>query len=264
MHTLLAKQEAANNMVDRKVIDADEYIELMSGNVGPVLATQENPHYLRVRRQLDVWLDGPPEGWVEAAQAFQQGQQTLQQFQQQMPQLQMQQQQLQAQGIPVPPPQAPQVPPKPPGPFDPRLPIDDEPMAAKIRHRQIAREMAGTKFQAMPVEWQQVLQETYVLEKNGAGIMTVAEVQQQKAQEQQAQMQMAQQQQQATQQIEQQKLQLEQQKVGADVQLRQADLQLKARDAEHDMPQPPQAMETIHERDDLGRITRSYSRPIVQ
>jgi hypothetical protein len=264
MHTLLAKQEAANNMVDRKVIDAEEYIELMSGNVGPVLATQENPHYLRVRRQLDLWLDGPPDGWVEAYQAYSQGQQMLQQFQQQMPQLQMEQQQLQASGIPVPPPVPPQVPPKPPSPFDPRLPIDDEPMAAKIRHRQIAREMAGTKFPAMPVEWQQALTEVYVLEKNGAGIMTVAEVQQQKAAEQQQQMQMVQQQQQAQQAIEQGKLQLEQEKAGADVQLRQADLQLKAQGAQKEMPQSPQAMETIHERDDLGRIIRSFSRPIVQ
>jgi hypothetical protein len=92
--------------------------------------------------------------------------------------------QLQQQGIPVPAPQpaAPMQPPvKPPGPFDPRLPIDDEPMAAKIRHRELAKLMASTKFASQPPEWQQVLIDCYTQDKNAAGIMTVPDVQKQKA-----------------------------------------------------------------------------------
>jgi hypothetical protein len=177
MHTLLAKQEAANNAFDRHVIDAEEYAELTSGNISPVLANQENPFMLRVRRQLDIWRDGMPPEWPQAMQQYQMA---LQAFQQQQQMAQMQAMELQAAGIPVPAPQQMQPPPKPPGPFDPRLPIDDEPMAAKIRHRELAKLMASTKFASQPPEWQQVLVEAYQQDKNAAGIMTVPDVQRQK------------------------------------------------------------------------------------
>jgi hypothetical protein len=184
MHTLLAKQEAANNAFDRKVIDAEEYAELTSGNISPVLANQENPHLLRIRRQVDVWRDGMPPEYPQALQEYQLQMQQFQQVQQQQQMAQQQAAQLQQQGIPVPPPQtaAPMQPPvKPPGPFDPRLPIDDEPMAAKIRHRELAKLMASTKFASQPPEWQQVLIDCYTQDKNAAGIMTVPDVQKQKA-----------------------------------------------------------------------------------
>jgi hypothetical protein len=185
MHTLLAKQEAANNALQNGAIDIEEYKELTGGNVSPVIAQQENPHLLRIRRQVDIWRDGMPPEWPQAMQQYQLQLQEFQLVQQQQQMAQQQAAQLQQQGIPVPAPQtAPmQPPPKPPGPFDPRLPIDDEPMAAKIRHRELAKLMASTKFETQPPEWQQVLLETYALDKNAAGIMTVPDVQAQKAAE---------------------------------------------------------------------------------
>jgi hypothetical protein len=105
MHTLLAKQEAANNAFDRKVIDAEEYAELTSGNISPVLANQENPHLLRIRRQVDVWRDGMPPEWPQAMQEYQLQMQQFQQVQQQQQMAQQQAAQLQQQGIPVPAPQ---------------------------------------------------------------------------------------------------------------------------------------------------------------
>jgi hypothetical protein len=72
MHTLVAKQEMANNALDRKTIDAEEYNELVAGGVAPVLGTQDNPHLLRVRRQLDVFAEGPTPEWLaQATQADQ-------------------------------------------------------------------------------------------------------------------------------------------------------------------------------------------------
>lgn len=172
MHTLLAKQEMANNAFDRKIIDADEYQELVAGGVAPVLGVQDNPHLMRVRRQIDKWLDGPTEQWLQDMA-------TLEQRNAEVAATQL----VSPDGQPM----APQPPiPPPEDPFTFSLPVDDEPMPAKIRHRQLSRTQADTKFQTMPKPWQDVLLREYAKAKNAAGVMTVAEVQAAKQQEQQA------------------------------------------------------------------------------
>lgn len=75
--------------------------------------------------------------------------------------------------------------PPPPGPFDRALPIDDLPEAAKIRHRQLVRFMASSKYEAFPPEWTALLQKEEAKARNSAGVMTVPDVQ--KQQQQQAQ-----------------------------------------------------------------------------
>jgi hypothetical protein len=181
MHTLTAKQELANDAFDRKVISPEEYQELVGGGVAPILGYQENPHLMRVRRQLDVFDDGPPEGWMEQFQAAQQSQQAMAAYQQRQAASQAI---LGPDGQPLPflepPPQ--QVQP-PPGPFDKALPIDDLPEAAKIRHRQLVRFMAGSKYEAFPPEWTALLQAEEAKARNSAGIMTVPDVQKQQAQQ---------------------------------------------------------------------------------
>jgi hypothetical protein len=184
MHTLIAKQEMADKAKQLGVIDNDDYMELVSGGVSPVLGVQENPHLMRIRRQIDAFKKGPPPGWLEAEQAF----------------LGVQQQNAQlAQGnatgaaaaaamnMPYIPAQPQAPPPRPPGPFDDKLPVDDEPMPAKIRHRQLQREQATTKFAAFPPEWRQRLIDEYMLMKNSAGVVTVPESQKLQAQQAQEQ-----------------------------------------------------------------------------
>jgi hypothetical protein len=172
MHTLLAKQEMANNAFDRKVIDADDYQELVAGGVSPVLGVQDNPHLLRIRRQIDKFTKGPPEDFDEKMAAYQEQVAAIEQQNAAAAQAGQ---------------SAVQTPPPPkPTPFD-RLPIDLEPMAAKIRHRQLARTMASTRFANFSPVWKQTLLDEYIAMKNAAGIMTVPEVQQAQQQQQQLQ-----------------------------------------------------------------------------
>jgi hypothetical protein len=204
MHTLLAKQELANAAFDRKVIDADEYTDLVTNGVSPVLGTQQNPSLMRVRRQLERFWEGPPQGWLEQVQQVEQANaMAMAAYQQQVAAVQQVASvapALDAGGPPapsvadpgapgaplgpaVPPPPAP-IPP-PPGPFSDQLPMDDEPMAAKIRHRQLRRAGESSRFQSAkyPDPWRQTLLAEYAKAKNAAGVMTVPEVQAAKAAE---------------------------------------------------------------------------------
>jgi hypothetical protein len=180
MHTLTAKQELANDAFDRKVITPEEYQELVAGGVSPILGYQENPHLMRIRRQLDVFDDGPTPEWEAGMQAVQEATMAAEQFQQTMAANQ-------TLGIPPDPTAiAPQVPPPPPGPFTPQLSIDDIPEAAKIRFREMSRFMAGSKYEALmerSPEWCALLEPELQKAKVNAGVMTVTEVQQAQAQE---------------------------------------------------------------------------------
>ena len=160
MHTLIAKQEMANNALAQKAIDIDEYRDIVSGGVSPVLGMQENPHLMRIRRQLDKWSDGPSREYQAAKQAQDAAQQ-------------------QTAMIGGAPPAATPL----PTPFSRKLPIDSEPMPAKIRHRQISAMLASSRFEAYPPDWQQVLLDEYAEMKNAAGIMSVPDVQRAKAAE---------------------------------------------------------------------------------
>lgn len=164
MHTLAAKQQMANDQKTAGAIDTEEYMELMAGNVAPTLGQQDNPYRMRVRRQIEKFLEGPTPEWMAQHAAIQQAAAAAQQAST-----------LQAQGIPVPPPAAPPAPL--PTPFSNSLPVDFEPGPAKIRHRHLARTMASTRFERLPQPWQQAFEAEYLAMKNAAGIMTVPEIQ---------------------------------------------------------------------------------------
>lgn len=181
MHTKVAKQQMANDALDRQAISMEDYKELIAGGVSPVLGMQDDPHLLRIRRQLEIFQDGPPDGWMEAMQALQMAQQQAQQVEAQAQQMIAQGMDPSQMGLQQPPP----LPPKPVGPFDDRLPIDLEPIPAKVRHRQLSKQMASQKYQAYNPAWQQELLAEYGLMKNAAGVITVPEAQ--AAQQQQAQ-----------------------------------------------------------------------------
>lgn len=226
MHTLLAKQEMAANALSMQVIDGEEYKELVSGGISPVLGVQDNPHLMRIRRQLDQWDDGPTPEWTAAMAAY--PAQLEQHAAQEQERGQREAAVAEVIGMAPQPFQPQPPPPPPPDPFTDRLPVDDEPMPAKIRHRQLSRTMVSSKYQDFPPEWRAVLAREYAQAKLCAGVMTVPEVQAAKAAEQQ-QAQAAQAQQLATQQQGQQaegarkdeELALRREEVGARV--RQAD-----------------------------------------
>jgi hypothetical protein len=211
MHTLLAKQEMANTALANRVIDQDEYADMISGGISPVLGRLDNPLLMRVRNQLEAWQGGPTPEWMQAKQAVDtQNAQAMAQYQQVAaaaiappaapPAAPVAAPVSEGVGAPAAPaqpvapavPAAPQLPPPPqpipdpPGPFDPVLPIDDEPDAAKIRHRQLKRAMAEGRFldPKYPDPWRQVLITAYLHARNAAGVMTVPDVQQAKAEEQ--------------------------------------------------------------------------------
>jgi hypothetical protein len=193
MHTLAAKQQMANDMKREQAIDNEDYLELMAGGVSPVLGIQDNPHLMRVRRQIELFLSGPTPEFTQALQAQQEAAQQEAAQQAAAEQAAMAQQAA-AMGSPVPPgvgapgasPQ-PAAPPAPlPTPFSRRLPVDLEPMPAKIRHRQLARAMATGKYETLcesAPEWCAAFQSEYAEMLNAAGIMTVPAVQAAKAAE---------------------------------------------------------------------------------
>jgi hypothetical protein len=166
MHTLLAKQEMANAAFDRKIIDADEYQDFVTAGISPVMGARDNPHLMRVRRQIEAWQDGPTAAWKEA------------QLKQAMALAEAQTMSLANPDAPVPPP-----PPAEPvaHPFSDRLPVDLEPAAAKIRHRQLGRTMADAKWMRQPPAWRALYLAEYEAMANAAGIITVEAAQ--KAQE---------------------------------------------------------------------------------
>lgn len=210
MMTPIAKNDAINNEVQAGGLPPDEAARLRRENIAGIVGLEDNPHLLRVKRQLGVWRQGPSDE-VKQAQAL---------------------------APPPAPPPPPQVdpasgqpipaPPPPPTPIQsaaqaifPLLPVDEEQPVALIRHQELARGVAEIEFYNHPPEWTQALIGAYTQAKQAAGIQTIAEQQQ----AQQAQMQ---QQQQAAQQQEQGKMQEK-------MALKQADHQFQlSRDAQHD------------------------------
>jgi hypothetical protein len=126
------------------------------------LGLDESVHEQYVERCVDVWLQGPPDGWMDAAQAYQQ--QVAQYQALTMPIVQQHAQQDaigQAQGgPPLPPPQLPPPPQKPWSPFAPR-PNDDDPNLAMLWRHKLSKVISSVKFDAQPPQWQQVLAEKY-------------------------------------------------------------------------------------------------------
>ncbi|MFH1609709.1 MAG: hypothetical protein ABID40_03680, partial [Candidatus Bipolaricaulota bacterium] len=97
-----AKAQMAAQLAQGQLLPMQQAISIIVGNVGPMIGIQEEPHRQRVRRQITLWEQGPPEGWAP------------------MPP------QMTAQGPqPVPDPTIMQI-------FRP-LPVDDEPQIAALR-----------------------------------------------------------------------------------------------------------------------------------
>lgn len=146
--TLLPPTEKVNfalQLRDAGLMDQDEAGDIARPAFARQLGVPENPHVQRIERQVSSWLEGPPEGWVEEAQAYAQAVQEHAMLAQQATQM----------GQPIPP--------EPPAPWTPfaTLPMDAEPAIAAIRKRRLANLMAKVAFTAQPKEWQQVVMQAY-------------------------------------------------------------------------------------------------------
>lgn len=224
-----AKINVAKDAAQLQLIGPDDLERIIQGQVGGLIAMQDDPIRARIRRQLGAWMDGPP-AELKAQQAA---------WAQAAADLQQQAQAAATMGV-----AAPAPPPSPHAQYAARIftpaPGDDEPDVAKRRHAEIRRAIASTKFARQDPQYQQPLVAEYQRMRQAAGIVTVAE-------QQQAQQAQAQQQQAAAQQQADQKAQLEREKLSATTEDRDADrrarvAEVQARAQEKAVAAPPPAM----------------------
>ena len=163
-----SKAGLAQSYAQLGLLPPDDLKRVLQSNLGGTLGLQDNPHQMKVRRQIAAWEEGPPEDWAP-----------------QPPQIDP----ATGQQIPVPDPVLSAI-------FQP-CPVDDQQDIALIRVAELGRAIAGTRYTKWPQPWQQGLQQEYLKARMAAGIQTIAE--QQQAQQAQAQAQQQAQQQQAQQ-----------------------------------------------------------------
>ena len=133
------KAQLAEYLYQLRAIEEEDFRDAMRSNLGGTLGIQDSPYRLRVRRQIEKWLEGPPKGWK-----------------------------------PQPPP-PPQIDPntgqlvQPPPPPDPvvlavfdRVASDDYPPALQIRITELGRFMQEKRFMNKPPEWRAVLEQEYL------------------------------------------------------------------------------------------------------
>lgn len=152
--TPMSKAQLANIYRQEGLLNPMEAEHVIEGNLGGVFGLQDNPHRMRVKRQIALWSEGP-------------------------------------QAPPAPPPMVvpapvgappmggpPGAPPQqPPNPFAKELqaifapvPADTEPQVAMLRMYELGRAMASTKFQKHPAPWQQGMVQAYQQARQATGI----------------------------------------------------------------------------------------------
>ena len=151
--TMMPPQEKVtyvSQMVQMQFMSPEEASDAARPTFSQTLGVPADPQQQRVERQVSSWLEGPPDGWLEQAQAQAQSQALQQPSASQPP------------GAPGQPPAAPPVPQGAPlwTPFAPLAP-DDEPQVAAVRLRRLRRLIGTVRFSAQPKEWQKVALDEY-------------------------------------------------------------------------------------------------------
>lgn len=59
----LQKTASAEHIASLGVIPQDELAEIFRTNSGGILNLQDDPHRQRIKRQIAIWLEGPPDDW---------------------------------------------------------------------------------------------------------------------------------------------------------------------------------------------------------
>ncbi len=145
-----ARMELELGMKAQDPLAYHRYQQTLGGRLDPMLGVQQDATVQRVRGQIEAWSEGPPDEAVGDPNA---------EFQA-------------AVGI-----------------FAP-LPVDDDPIRAQIRYRELSKAMETDAFRKHTGKqgWQQAFTQAWLLAKQAAGVMTIAEqqmMQQQAAQAQQ-------------------------------------------------------------------------------
>jgi len=163
----LAREELDLGMKAQDPLSYLRYQQTLAGRLDPILGMQQDPTVQRVRGQIEQWASGPP------PELLQQGDENA----------------IGQAAIAI---------------FSP-LPVDDDPMRAQVRYRELSHAMETDNFKkhAAHQAWQQGFTQAWMLAKQASGVMTIPEQQQAQQQAQQAQQQAAQQQQQGAQQQQQ-------------------------------------------------------------
>jgi len=160
----VAEQMSQMTVNNQPLIEAEDLRRLVIGNVGGLVGLQDDPHRMRIRRQIGQWGEGPPPGWKPAIDPVT-GQPAVDPVT----------------GQPRPDPVL--------GPMWAPVPADDDRSVAFVRAHELARLTASTRYARWPAPWRAPVDAEYLRMRHAAGLVTVAE-------EQAAQQQVAQQQQQ--------------------------------------------------------------------
>lgn len=162
------KEAKADKQLQTQVIDQAQYRDIIASGIRPVLGLKENPHVVRVKRQISLWDDGPPEGWQPPPPPM-----TAGPMGQPMPAVDP------ATGQPMP------APPDSANPFADRRQVDLDPAVAKERYTALARHQAEARYIRKPPPWRAYFDAALDEARRGCGAYTLAE--QQAAQAAQAQ-----------------------------------------------------------------------------
>lgn len=124
-----AKAALATEWATTGAISPYEHQRMIRGQAGGLIGLQDNPHYLRVRRQIDRWLEGPPPMPELPPEMMQdpEGQLAMQQYEMMAMQL--------LEEI-----------------WAPR-PNDQDPEVAMIRKEELSSTMSSTKYGKQPPFW---------------------------------------------------------------------------------------------------------------
>ncbi len=130
------KASAAQAWAQTGVIDPYDLQHAIRTQVGALIGAQDNPHFMRVRRQIDLWLEGPPPAPAspEPTGDPQADEQALAQFEQAGMMYQQQTTELAAR-------------------IFERRPNELEPQIAMMRAAELSRVMSSTKYGKFPLEW---------------------------------------------------------------------------------------------------------------
>lgn len=158
-------------------VDMDEAMEVGRGTMADDLGLTPSPHEDSIKRELTVWMDGPPEGWLEGAQAYNEEFQSLQ-AQTEIGGAEGADTLTQPTGIP----QAP----APSSPFMPR-PTDEDPLVAKKQYQILRDFIATSDYSKHPPEWKALIDQRFTVARQAAGVVYASEqaaMQQQQAEQQ--------------------------------------------------------------------------------
>jgi len=178
MMTPEGKVQYVGNLRAVGLIGPDEAAEVARPTFAETLGVPDNPHQQYIERCVAIWLQGPPPGWTEMYQVYQQGMAEYEAINGPIKQqYEMQAQAAQQQGLPAPPPPQLEPPPQAPwSPFEPRV-NDDDPDIAVLWKRRLSKVISSVRYSAMDPMWRQILDQKYLAARDVVAQSMMAQAQ---------------------------------------------------------------------------------------